>query len=205
MSETTSFLGGAAIAGLAVLLLSRGGAGPTSLAPQPLPSPSITAYAPPPTLLAPSPPAYSADYDDARRAEVEQMKVLLEQQKTETEKLKEQIQKQQAVIETLTTQREVAGQWQNNRSPESAALAEQNSNPVLTGLLWALAGVVLSLGGGIVLVGMFVLLSRQNHNSRTVEVIHPVDDFQSYLDPGRRYIQSLPPRRVRRTRSIDAE
>lgn len=205
MSETTSFLGGAAVAGLAVLVLSRTGAGPAPVAPQPLPSPSITAYAPPPTLIAPSPPAYSSDYDDPRRSEFEQMKALLEQQKTETEKLKEQIQKQQTVIETLTTQRDVTPNWQGNRNPEAAALAEQNSNPILTGVLWALAGVVLSLGGGVVLVGMFVLLSKQNNSSRTVEVIHPVDDFSPYLDPSRRYIQSLPPRRVRRAKPIDAD
>lgn len=137
---------------------------------------------------------------------VDQLKSQVEQQKNETERLKDRLQKQQETIDDLTLQlRETS--LSAHRSPQVGVAPEQSINPVLTGLLWALGGIVLTMGGGIVLVGLLLLFARQNQqNSRSVEVIQPLSPINTYIDPDQRYLQALPPRRmVRRTRNIDVQ
>ena len=207
MSETTSFLGGAALAGLAAVILLRGGIttnSPATSPTQPLPnypypnvSPSPLNSLPPATTGTPT-----ASDLEKQRLETEQLKALVEQQRVQTDQLKTQIQSQQALIDTLTAQNKAS----TLASPRPAAGggSSDQTNPILTGLLWALGGMILAFGGGIALVGMFVLFAKQQRPSRTIEVIH--DDYGTGYLPARRRSQALPARRtLKRVEAEDLE
>jgi hypothetical protein len=198
MSDTTSFLGGAALAGLAAVILLKGGVSansPMPTLPMPTLQPLPTATLPYTSTLPPATTGVPTTYDlERQRLETEQMKAQLEQQRVQTEQLKAQVQSQQALIETLNAQNKNAPTAIATRSPQGQVNPLESPN-LMTGVLWALGGMILAFGGGIALVGLFVLLARQRP-SRTIEVIH--DDHPNYLPSGaaRRRSQVLPPRRV---------
>lgn len=208
MSDTTAFLGGAAVAGLAALVLLRGGvnAGSPMVATVPQPLPTVPLPSP---LLSPvataSPVTGSDQQNDVQKFAIDQLTKAVEQQRTESEKLREQVQRQQSVIDALATQaRLTSSNFQPRPATPSVPPAEQ-PNSMLNSMMWALGGVALSLGGGIVLVGMFVTLSKQQgRNARSVEIVQPLEDY-TYISPDRRYVQTLPPRRVmsKRGKSMD--
>jgi hypothetical protein len=226
VSDTTSFLGGAALAGLAALIVLRGGVnfgsatpGQSSpllpMPPMAIPGMSTGMGTTMPTtgtgLILPTPgpviataPTSNGEktYEDAKqRIELDQIKSQLEQQQS-------QIRSQQALIDALTAQNRTAGLNPVNAVVPAMVPQMQNSPmqnghdaSLVSGLPWALGGVLLTFGGGIAVVGMFSMLSRQNGRpNRTVEYIH--DDYPAYL-PQRRRVQSLPPRRT--VRRVDLE
>ena len=205
MSETTSFLGGAALAGLAAVTLLKGGVNatapgftsPQNFQVQPYPTAAMPSVGMPPTTAAPT------LYDlEKQRVDTEQLKAQFEQQRVQTEQLKAQIQSQQTLIETLNAQNKNSGVMLTpGKAPHEQSLnSDQPSSPMMTGILWALGGMLLAFGGGLALVGIFVLLSRQQRPSRTIEVIH--DEYPNYL-PARRKSQVLPPRRT--IKRVDAD
>ena len=205
MSETTSFLGGAALAGLAAVTLLKGGVSATApsftssqIPIQPYPTATM------PSLGVPSTSGAPTVYDlEQQRVQTEQLKAQFEQQRVQTEQLKAQIQSQQTLIETLNAQSKNNGILPiPAKAPQGQPLnSEQaSSNPMLTGILWALGGMLLAFGGGLALVGVFVLFARQQRPSRTIEVIH--DEYPNYL-PARRKSQVLPPRRT--IKRVDAD
>jgi hypothetical protein len=201
MSETTSFLGGAALAGLAAVVLLRGGvnAGSPTLSPtQPLPPNYGYPTAPPgvPVGVAPTASPVPTIDSEKLRAETEQLKALLEQQRVQTEQLKTQLQSQQALIDTMNAQNKSSF----NVQKPAAANSQIEDNPVFSNLLWMLGGVILAFGGGIALVGMFVLFAKQQRPSRTIEVVH--DEYPGYL-PSRRRSQPIPTRRT--LKRVEAE
>lgn len=203
MSETTSFLGGAALAGLAAVILLKGGLNATSptvgspqYAPvQPWPTmPAAPGVMPVPTV---SP---SVDYEK-QKAETDELRSQVEQQRVQIEQLKAQAQSQQAFIDSLTAQNKNGMAPLAARSPQAPpSNGLEQSNPVMNGLMWALGGMILTFGGGIALVGMFVLFAKQQRPSRTIEVFH--DEYPSYL-ASRRRTPVLPPRRV--IKRVEAE
>ena len=206
MSDTTSFLGGAALAGLAAVILLKGGVGATApgfTAPQgfpvqPYPTATLPSVGMSPTAATPT------VYDlEKQRLETDQLKAQFEQQRVQTEQLKAQIQSQQALIETLNAQtKTINGLATPGKAAQGQPLSSESvsTNPMMTGVLWALGGMLLAFGGGLALVGMFVLFSRQQRPSRTIEVIH--DEYPSYL-PARRKPQVLPSRRA--IKRVDAD
>ncbi|NJN48854.1 MAG: hypothetical protein HC805_02445 [Alkalinema sp. RL_2_19] len=137
-------------------------------------------------------------YEEAKmRLEFDQLKAKIEQQET-------QIRSQQSLIDNLTFQAKA-----NNLTPPVAATPQivpqlpqrQTDQSVISGLPWALGGVLLTFGGGIALVGMMSMFARQGQRpARTVEYIH--DDYPAYL-ASRRRAQALPPRRT--IRRVDLE
>ncbi|MFM2429339.1 MAG: hypothetical protein RLZZ511_552 [Cyanobacteriota bacterium] len=219
MSDTTSFLGGAALAGLAAMIVLRGGinfGAPTmsspngSLLPVPPSLPTMNGstqnFSMPGTALpSPSPMPAIANgtdrtYEDAKiRLEVDQLKNQIEQQQ-------QQIRSQQGLIDNLTLQAKA-----NNLTPPSpmAPLPSQYANSqrnddagAIAGLPWALGGVLLTFGGGIALVGMMSMFAKQNNRSvRTVEYVQ--DDYPPAYMMARRRAQALPPRRT--IRRVDLE
>jgi hypothetical protein len=218
MSDTTSFLGGAALAGLVAVVVLRGGISFGSNSPviggvQPgfsLPSamPNMGVNSSMPTMPLPMPAASPAnekqDYDSVKiQFRVEQLQGQVEQQQA-------QLRSQQVMIDTLSAQSRT-GAWNAQQpapaapnvpqlTPGSAAF-EHNNGGLANGLPWALGGVLLAFGGGIALVGMFSLFSRQSRPGRTIEFVH--DDYSPYLPQQRRRVQVLPPRRS--IRRIDVE
>ncbi len=226
MSDTTSFLGGAALAGLAALVVMRGGLtiGSPSMPPQQsfqLPQLSLgqgtTAINPAtgqPLPSLPSPPPVATipgrtPYEDAK------LSVQVESLKSQLEQLQNQVRSQQTVMDTMTTQirtGSLAPQSLPSAMPQPMqpihSPADQAATSMVTGLPWALGGMMLTFGGGIALVGMFVLLSRQNRSGRTIEVIH--DDYPAYLPTvqtaaSRRRVQVLPPRRAIRRVEVEED
>ncbi|MER3434824.1 MAG: hypothetical protein C4288_15725 [Leptolyngbya sp. ERB_1_1] len=198
MSETTSFLGGAALAGLAAVILLKGGVsnGSPTLSPtQPLPNYGYSVQ--PGAPVATVPPAATSTTADAekQRAETEQLKTIVEQQRIQNEQFKAQLQSQQALIETLNAQNKAAMPAQ-----QRPANSTSENNTIFSNLLWMLGGVILTFGGGMALVGMFVLLAKQQRPSRTIEVVH--DEYPDYLS-NRRRAQMMPARRS--IRRVEAE
>ena len=196
MSDSTAFLGGAAFAGIAVLLLFKGGVSvgtsnqppPQVLSTVPVAPSGSTTLPPPPSVQ--TVPPYNFDQ---QRSDTEQLKSQLEQQRLETEQLKAQLRGQQALIDTLSSQAKTIPPSQVRPVPAADA-TEQPNHPLVTGLLWALVGMVLTVTGGVAMLMMFVVFSRGQRPSRTVQVIHSMDDNASpYLYPKRRS-EFLPPR-----------
>lgn len=216
MSDTTSFLGGAALAGLAAMIVLRGGINfgspmlsnpngsmlpmpptlpPTNGSIQNFSAPNAAFPAPSPTTVAMAPA--DRTYEDAKmRLEMDQLKNQIEQQQT-------QIRSQQTLIDNLSLQAKA-----NNLAPQAPVPQMQptiqtqrgEDQSVVSGLPWALGGVLLTFGGGIALVGMMSMFAKQNRPVRTVEYVH--DDYPGYLS-ARRRTQALPPRRT--LRRVDLE
>jgi hypothetical protein len=216
MSDTTSFLGGAALAGLAAMIVLRGGinfGSPTlsspngNLLPMPPMMPptngSVQSFAAPnaafpsPSPVAMLPPNTSdRTYEDAKiRLEVDQLKNQIEQQQT-------QIRSQQTLIDNLSLQSKTNSLAAPvpQLQPAIANGSRNDDQSVVSGLPWALGGVLLTFGGGIALVGMMSMLAKQNRPVRTVEYVH--DEYPAYLS-ARRRAQALPPRRA--LRRVDLE
>lgn len=215
MSDTTSFLGGAALAGLAALVVMRGGltiGNPGMPSQQAFQLPQLplgqgngvnpVTGQPLPALPSPSPAAIlpgRTPYEDAK------LDVKVESLKAQVEQLQNQVRSQQTVMDTMTTQLRT-GTLAPAPIPSTLAqpiqpvqsASEQAASNMVAGLPWALGGMMLTFGGGIALVGMFVLMSRQNRSNRTIEVIH--DEYPAYLPTvptaSRRRVQVLPPRRA---------
>ncbi len=210
MSDTTSFLGGAALAGLAALVVMRGGltiGSPSMPSQQSFQLPQLSlgqgTINPATGQVIPALPTPAAvpgrsPYEDAK------LDVKVESLKAQIEQLQLQVRSQQTVMDTMSTQMRtgtLAPQLQPPSmvpQPATVSPSDQAATSMLSGLPWALGGMMLTFGGGIALVGMFVLLSRQNRSGRTIEVIH--DDYPAYLPTvqaaSRRRVQVIPPRRA---------
>jgi hypothetical protein len=211
MSDTTSFLGGAALAGLAALVVMRGGltiGSPSMPSQQSFQLPQLSlgqgninpaTGQVMPALPTPAAVPGRSPYEDAK------LDVKVESLKAQIEQLQLQVRSQQTVMDTMTTQvrtgalaAQVPAQSSMVPQPLPVSPSDQAATSMLSGLPWALGGMMLTFGGGIALVGMFVLLSRQNRSGRTIEVIH--DDYPAYLPTvqaaSRRRVQVIPPRRA---------
>ncbi|MEP0859113.1 heterocyst differentiation related protein [Trichocoleus sp. DQ-U1] len=214
MSEkSTAFLAGAAFAGIAAFVLLRTGGNPSQAnLPTYLPSPpqpgqpygSMQQLPPPPPTAAGVSPD-TTPYCLQQQSETQRLKDRLEQQQSETEQVKAQLRNQQMVIEALTTQAK-ANVYPPPVNPTQALppiQEQQPLNPMLTGILWAVGGMVLTVISGVVLAAAFALLSQQQRPPRTVQVIHPIQPPPPTLSHRRRS-EFLPPQlEGRRNDSID--
>jgi len=222
MSDTTSFLGGAALAGLAALVVMRGGLtiGSPSSQVQPsfqLPQLSLgqgninPATGQPMSNTPTTSPVAAVGRSPYEEAKLD---VKVESLKAQIEQLQLQVRSQQTVVDTLTTQLRTGSltpQPIPSLVPQPTAAivspSEQAATSMISGLPWALGGMVLTFGGGLALVGMFVLLSRQNRSGRAIEIIH--DDYPAYLPTvqtaSRRRVQVIPQRRAIKHIEVDED
>jgi hypothetical protein len=207
MSDTTSFLGGAALAGLAAVILLKGGV--TANSPM-VGTPQYSQFQPLPTMpnapgtyQSPMPNGMmqTADYEKLK-TEMDQMRSQIEQYRLQNEQLKAQSQSQQAFIDSINKNGMNPVTARQQQPQQQSAGLFDTSNPAMSGLMWALGGMILTFGGGIALVGMFVLFARgQQRPSRTIEVFH--DEYPTYIPSRRRATQVLPPRRT--IKRVDAQ
>ncbi len=194
MSDSMAFLAGAAFTGLAALVLLKGGLNldpsylPNSALPPPPPSQtSANTPLPPP----PATPAVTA-CNPEQRLDVERLKDRLEEQRNDMAQLKDIMHSQQRQIEALTAQlKENALSVKSNPAPAPAP-PQQPANQMVLGMLWALAGMVLTIIVGIILAAVFVLLWQQQRSPRTVQVIEPFNSGHPMPPRGRS--EFLPPR-----------
>jgi hypothetical protein len=214
MSESMAFIGGVAVAGLAALLLLKGTNTPIQS--------NFAVPAQMPNIMQPQPVQQPVPYtgnlgqtvtpnqpqpgpSTEQRIELEKMKMQLEQFKNTNDQLRLQNQQLQNQVQTLTQQQWAwAQQAQNNRiataTPLQPLQAVQNpwwSSPIV----WAVGGMTLTIGGGIVVAGVLSLFSPKQRHTRTVQVI-PYSGNTPPLVPVRR-AEYLPPR-VETARRMEA-
>ena len=182
MSDGMAFLTGAAFAGVAVLFMLKGGGnlGATNLpVPQQLPvSPATNPYNPylttpqSPIPASPDPALYG---NDQQRLENDRLKTMLDQQRAETEQLKAQLQSQQMLIERLSgqsTNPTASPTWSKPLTNAPQNQQQQPENSVLSGIVWGLGGMAVTISGGLVVVGALAVLSRQQQRpARTTYVV----------------------------------
>lgn len=204
MSDGMAFLTGAAFAGVAVLFMIKGGPniGAANIpSPQSLPFSQTNPYMMPtplPTAAIASPglPAYGTDQ---QRIDADRLKIILDQQRNETEQLKAQLQNQQMIIERLTSQNDPnnpnSSLFARTKPPVQAVAAQEQDNPLLSGLVWALGGMAITVSGGVVVVGALSVLSRQQRSGRTTYVVQQPPNYTALpatLHPRRR-TEVMPP------------
>lgn len=196
MSESMAFIGGVAVAGLAAILLLKGTG--TSLQQPNIAIPQIPNlvpqqqpyYAPPNYAPIPQPSPASPNTDE--RVAIERVKMENEKLRQENEQLKIQIQQIQA--QAQQAQQDAFFYRQQLQSQNAAQLQQQQSQNRWwsSPIVWAVGGMSLTIGGGIVVAGVLSLFSPKQR-PRTVQVIHPYNGPTPPLAPVRR-AEFLPPR-----------
>jgi TolA-binding protein len=204
MSESMAFIGGVAVAGLAALVLLKGAnspqpnfaaVNPQFQAPVPqqlMPPPQYPPYGQP---LYPNPPV--APNSD-QRAELESLKSEMARLKSDNEQVRTQNQQLQWQLQSYNQQQQQLQFSQQNN--QRTALQPQTpwwSSPIV----WAVGGMSLTIGGGVVVAGVLALFSPKQRQSRTVQVIQPYQGHTQPLVPVRR-TEFLPPRME--TRRVEA-
>ncbi|MDJ0733490.1 MAG: heterocyst differentiation related protein [Nostocaceae cyanobacterium] len=208
MSESMAFIGGVAVAGLAALLLLKGTGGATvqqsgfSVTP-PIQSSVVPNYVPPvmgtynPYPQNPN-PTISVDPNAAQKAaELERFKVQNEGLQRENYQLKAENQQLQFQLQQF----QLNAQHNNQRALPQPGLQSPESAWFSSPIVWAVGGMSLAIGGGIVVAGVLALFSPKERSGRTVQVIHPYPNSTQPLTPIRR-AEFLPPRKeVRRVQA----
>jgi hypothetical protein len=198
MSESMAFIGGVAVAGLAALVLLKG-AGNNSLQPNFAVTPQM-----PPTVVSPQvmPPQYPYGQpmypnnqppmapNTDQRAELDTLKSENARFKSDIEQLKTQNQQLQWHIQSYNQQQQQL-QFAQQNNPKNALQPQTPwwSSPIV----WAVGGMTLTIGGGVVVAGVLALFSPKQRSGRTVQVIHPYQGPTQPLVPVRR-TEFLPPR-----------
>ncbi len=184
------------MAGLAAFVLVKGSVGagaPTVSSPQPLPLPSVNVSASPlPVAALPSPTDCSLNQTELEN----KLKTALDPYRAENEKLKAQAQSMQASIDSLTAQIKANNAVAQVKPPQDDRNALPNS------IIWALSGIGLTFGVGIAMMLVFMMFSRNQQPSRTIEVIHSMDDHPQY--PANRRRSQLPPARRIVTKRVNS-
>jgi hypothetical protein len=210
MSETTSFVGGAAVAALAAFVLMRGGVNannspvaPPAAPPSATSAPNVTTT---PTAVVPAQTLYAYEQQNqAQKQALQQLQAIVDRQKVESDKLKEYIQRQHLELEMLKAKAANPSASPQGSSALAAGASDQQPNPLFLGIAWALGGVMLSFGGGLLLIMMFAWFVRQQQrNARSQEYYQSRPVYRLPPATGH-YVQ--PPIRVvpRRYREIEEE
>ncbi|MGB7442159.1 MAG: hypothetical protein WA919_13895 [Coleofasciculaceae cyanobacterium] len=207
MSDNSmAFLTGAAVAGVAVLFMIRGGGigGATNLMPsQPQQISPTNTYDPynPQGTIAPTPtPVTGFTPNNSLQAlELEKLRPMIEQQRTEIEQLKVQMQNQQLLLDHLSARNGTnsPASWGASEGdiirPDAVEEVQKEENSLfsgsslLSGVVWALGGVVITMTGGVVVIGTLALLSRQQRPPRTTYVVQqPYSALPQTVSPRRR-------------------
>ncbi|MBW4595546.1 MAG: heterocyst differentiation related protein [Brasilonema angustatum HA4187-MV1] len=204
MSESMAFIGGVAVAGLAALVLLKGAGG------NPLPNYTVGSQLPPavvaPSTVIPPTATYAGQpypnpvpvnpNNEEMRVQTERLKMENEGLKNENNGLKTQVQQLQSQIQQVYNYQVQLNQ--QNQQQNAAQLQHQSENRWWSSpAVWAVGGITLTIGGGIVVAGVLALFSPKERPTRTVQVIHPYNGPTPPLAPVRR-AEFLPPRTERR-------
>jgi len=199
MSESMAFIGGVAVAGLAALVLLKG-AGGSSLQPNyTVTSQLPTTVVAPPAMMPPTatypgqpyPNPMPVSPNTEERVQMERVRLENEGLKNENNNLKTQVQQLQSQLQQVYNYQVQLNQQQNQNAAQLQQQSENRwwSSPVV----WAVGGITLTIGGGIVVAGVLALFSPKDRPTRTVQVIHPYNGPTPPLAPVRR-TEFLPPR-----------
>ncbi|NMG20979.1 heterocyst differentiation related protein [Brasilonema bromeliae] len=203
MSESMAFIGGVAVAGLAALVLLKGTGGnslPNYTVGSQLPAVVAPSAMMPPTATYPGQPYPNpvpiSPNNEEMRVQTERLKLENEGLKNENNGLKTQVQQLQSQIQQVYNYQVQLNQ--QNQQQNAAQLQHQSENRWWSSpVVWAVGGMTLTVGGGIVVAGVLALFSPKDRPTRTVQVIHPYNGPTPPLAPVRR-AEFLPPRTERR-------
>ena len=212
MSESMAFVGGVAIAGLAALLLLKGAAGNTPVQPNftvspPVQTPVVTPMVPqvgtyPYLQQNPNVPLPVNPNTSQTIAELEKLKIIRERLQQENNQLKAQNQQMQFQLHQL----QLNAQNKNQQVTTAAQFNSTEKTLLSSPIIWAVGGMSLAIGGGVVVAGVLALFSPKERSTRTVQVLHPYHNPNQPLVPLRR-AEFLPPRkevrRVQQTHEYD--
>lgn len=213
MSESMAFIGGVAVAGLAALVLLKGTGNPVQpgftvpqqiqapvVAPQVMPQqPQQFGYTGQPIVPNPLP---NAPNNDQLRLDLERGKMQMDNLQRDNDRLKAENQQLQFQLQNFANAQQ-AQQAQNNQ--RAVQLQQPQSPWWSSGIVWAVGGMALTIGGGVVVAGVSALFSQKPRPVRTVQVIHPYNGPTPPLATTRRP-EFLPPRgEARRVESHEYE
>jgi hypothetical protein len=206
MSESMAFVGGVAVAGLAALLLLKGATNtpvqPNFTVSPPMQAPVVTPIVPqmgayPYTQPNPNVPFPVDPNTSQKLAELGKFKDLSERLQQENTQLKAQTQQMQFQMQQM----QLTAQNSNQRASAPAEINGAENSIFSSPIIWAVGGMSLAIGGGIVVAGVLALVSPKERNTRTVQVLHPYPSPNQHLAPVRR-AEFLPPRKeVRRVQT----
>ena len=227
MSDTTAFLTGCAVSGVAALFLLRGGMGGGLSVPMPpgqaqfsvpglsgesLPSSELSNRADLESLLKQELKDQQELAEDLK-TELEDQQKLTEDLKTELEDQQKELAKQQIALEQQQENtKELIAQLrdQGDLLQETAGIAQQSSSGILPQnselqavLLWSIGGtaLIVIVGGGVVLLSVIMLVSRsQKKPQRSPQIVYPMGPSYMFAEP-----EALPPAQpnFRRANTID--
>ncbi|ARV62472.1 heterocyst differentiation related protein [Nostocales cyanobacterium HT-58-2] len=202
MSESMAFIGGVAVAGLAALLLLKG-AGGTPLQPNyTVTSQLPTTVVAPPAVMPPTAtypgqpypnPAPVSPNTEEMRVQMERLKMENEGFKNENTGLKTQVQQLQSQLQQVYNYQVQLNQQQTQNAAQLQQQQQSQNRWWSSPIVWAVGGMSLTIGGGIVVAGVLALFSPKDRPTRTVQVIHPYNGPTPPLAPVRRP-EFLPPR-----------
>ncbi|BAZ15243.1 heterocyst differentiation related protein [Calothrix sp. NIES-4071] len=200
MSESMAFIGGVAVAGLAALVLLKGTGNPVQsgfvppqiqapIVPQQVIPQQFGQYGYPGQQGVIPNPVPNAPNDQQLRLESERIKMQVDTLQRDNERLKVENQQMNLQLQAFAQQRALQDQQNQQRN----AIAQAQSPWWSSGILWAVGGMALTVGGGIVVAGVSSLFSQKPRPVRTVQVVHPYTGPTPPLAPTRR-AEFLPPR-----------
>ncbi len=198
MSESMAFIGGVAVAGLAALVLLKGTG--NALQPNYTVTPQIPAVVAPQVMQQPSYPYGQGVYPNPtapvgpsteERVAMERLKMENEALKKENDQIKTQFQQLQFQFQSQVNA--LNAQNNQNTTVRQATLPPEQTHWWSSPMAWAVGGMTLTIGGGVVVAGVLALFSPKQSQSRTVQVIHPYTGSTLPLANVRRP-EFLPPR-----------
>jgi hypothetical protein len=215
MSESMAFIGGVAVAGLAALVLLKGTVSPAQtgyIAPQMQPQqvmPQIMPqagypYGGQPVMTNPIP---NAPYNDQLRLDNERVKMQMDNLQRDNDRLKAENQQLNFQLQNFSNQQLKAATQDQSNLQRAAQLPSSSSPWWSSGIVWAVGGMALTIGGGVVVAGVSALFSPRQRPVRTVQVIHPYNGPTPPLATTTRRAEFLPPHAVdsRRVESPEYE
>jgi hypothetical protein len=203
MSESMAFIGGVAVAGLAALVLLKGTVSPPQtgfiapqmqpqIMPQVMPQAGQYPYGGQPVVTNPIP---NAPNNDQLRLDNERVKMQMDNLQRDNDRLKAENQQLNFQLQNFSNQQLKAIQDQSN--PQRVAQLPSSPTPWWSsGIVWAVGGMALTIGGGVVVAGVSALFSPKQRPVRTVQVIHPYNGPTPPLATTTRRAEFLPPRTV---------
>jgi hypothetical protein len=211
MSDTTAFLSGCALTGIAAVLLLGGGLAvgqyrsgqPTQQLPSPPELPAV-AVQPSPNATQNPDRQFQLERDlERQQTQGTELKTQVQELKGQIQELKSSLERQQSDTQRLTSQLQ---EQQRSLDRSTAQLASSASSIEQPGrfqiLVLGAVGVtllVVAVGGSIILIGIIVLLVQSRRQPRPMQIIHPIQPTYSFSNQ-----EFLPPSaRTRGPRQID--
>jgi hypothetical protein len=195
MSESMAFIGGVAIAGLAAMVMLKGnGNNPIQGMPG-LPQMQTPIVQPMQQPMQQFPGSFPVAGQTCDANEFQRLKSENERLTQDNNNKNLQISQFQQYAYDVNRQQQLNNFNAQNQGNLQSSTPQANANgPWWTSpIVWAVGGMTLTIGGGVVVAGVLALFSGKDRNGRTVQVIHPYHGATAPLAPIRR-AEYLPPR-----------